>query len=81
MTLSLGFVPNAQPHDNVTYAQETAVTQDWTLAQYPDYYVIEGKSAIQKEDFPQLKTTTEKVYKKVVVAQNVSLFRTFNMLI
>ncbi|EFY02227.1 DNA/RNA non-specific endonuclease [Streptococcus dysgalactiae subsp. dysgalactiae] len=64
MTLSLGFAPNAQPHDSVTYAQETAVTQDWTLAQYPDYYVIEGKSAIQKEAFPQLKTTTEKVYKK-----------------
>ncbi|EHI70188.1 DNA/RNA non-specific endonuclease [Streptococcus ictaluri] len=61
---SLGFIPINGTSDRITYAQEAQLSQNWSLAQHPDYYVIEGKANLQKETFPELQKTTEKVYRK-----------------
>ncbi|MGT2744572.1 DNA/RNA non-specific endonuclease [Streptococcus phocae subsp. phocae] len=61
MTVFGGIAPlstvNATPIENTT-----TLSSQWSLTQHPDYYNVEGKSNIKKEEFPQLYKTTEKVY-------------------
>ncbi|EHJ56714.1 hypothetical protein HMPREF9318_02076 [Streptococcus urinalis FB127-CNA-2] len=48
-------------------ADENAVIQ---YGQYKDYYTVIGPSQINKSEFPQLYTTTEKVYKHNGTSKN-----------
>ncbi|AAL98274.1 TPA: streptodornase A [Streptococcus pyogenes] len=63
-TLFLGLFPISKTTNSIIYAETTDISNVWNIVQHPNYYIVEGKSHLNKEKFPQIYHTTEKVYRK-----------------
>ncbi|MDV6000717.1 DNA/RNA non-specific endonuclease [Streptococcus canis] len=63
-TLFLGLFPISKTTNSIIYAETTDISNVWNIEQHPNYYIVEGKSHLNKEKFPQIYHTTEKVYRK-----------------